>query len=988
MMDGDFYGEYDRQGRPIMGSGRRGGRGARSRGGRGYGGQEITWRGHGRQGGGNFDRWESGYHPDSTPRRLQYNNRFDKRPSLQGGDVFPYPNTKEEREEVSRRCQSFLEEVSKSLGPEELTATLNAFQEKTKPPSKKLEEKSKEGKEASVRPKESAASTDPDVQVVEAGPAVTREEQTFEKEQDRYKAVQAAALAMQQQEQNPQEQNPLGGKKLEGLNEVTEKEAETFVPEVFSTKEELKVAVKHRVEEIQEESFRMIPEKLAGVSLKVFNSIKGYERYVEDIHRMLCINRVLVTDYIREMNFKSNWSMTRESGVSSTEEDPVEAGSGDHHNPQPQSEARKVAFGGAVKKVSSGTYALPADMQSTPHPQKQSHDISHCSAINGLEDDAKYEEYGISQQYRKQQVTDYGQPLSSTLGNHGEQTSTKKVSVSSSIPAQQSILASVPTGHVLDMYSTFNGKRSGYLEWKSTTQTLLRGVEADMRPIMLKRLLKDPELALVGHVYHTDPMAEEEIWKALDKQFGSSVDQVEVHMTNLANWARNGEQCSDYASLQHLYNLLKENYFGIVRLGADNIGVAEGLGYGLIPLLFGWSQREVNRLKHENREPFNMTKVLEIIEKHLQSLQWKEASEDKFNASGPNTSLKSYSERDLPFLRKGLCEETDRSRSGYQGKNYDPNYKAKKGMYYERSREGRESYSKYRDHSQHNRYRDHSRDQSQYSRYRDHSSSRDQPHYSKYRDHSRERGESYSHLRDQPNYSKEDYGRYRDHSREYRGNQQDRSNNNYHDRYSRRDSSMGRSRDYSQGHYKDKQGTDSSPEYRGRQYRDKSKDSVGDHYKDRYSQERNHRYRDSSVSRDRYRDSSSESKDRGRQIKAMVHNVSAKVGEFKRGRDQTPGPHGRYSVGRSPSRLRGERAYHTFKCSLCLSDDHDVFVCKKYSAEQVFNMCNDRKFCYVCFTTGHGAAHCRTERHCTDSERCKVENRHHKLLCDKFKRAS
>ena len=724
----------------------------------------------------------------------------------------------------------------------------------------------------------------------------------------------ADALKTSKEFKMPQtSRNPLSGNEFTSINAEVEAEAEKGLPGIFTDVGEMKEAVKARIGELQKEENILIPKGLTGWKMKHFNNVGEYDKYAREIAKVLSANRVLVEDYTRGDD-KPEWST---STVPLPDSD-LQVGSDQHqqlddvdvvgknkqvafdhttYNPgNPQTNDTYAVQGGKIGRT--GSSGGPG--HSTPYPNKRGQDVSLCSHIGniGPEEEARYEQYDIPQQFRRREDLNMGNSnealLSSTMVGTADQ-GTKTTGVSN-INTQQSIMTAISPGHMLDMFTTFSGDESRYLEWKSTTKTLMRNIEADMQAILLKKLLKNPELQLVGHIYHTDQTAVEEIWKSLDEEFGSSLQQAEIHMTNLQNWARNGAQCSDYRSLHHLYNLVQENYYGIVRLGAEHIGMAEAIGYAITPLLFGRSQKEVNRLKVEKGTgSINIKKVLDIMKKHLIDLKSTERDADKFNSNDPDALHKRYSERDLPFLRQSLYTDSSKQhKHGYKGKNYDPNYN----------------------------YRDKSRDYYDKDRYRDKSRDKSRDYYDKdrYRDKSRD------------NY-------YRDKSRDYKDKDQ------YRDK----------SRDY----------------YDKDRYIDKSRDK---NYKDD-----KYKYRDDSRNRHGERGRSAE--------KAQVNQTTTDIDSGKRTRDPTPGPSGRLSSGRSRSRSRSDRLHNTFNCTLCLSDEHDVFECKKYTVEQVYTICNERRYCYVCFMTGHGSANCKSDRHCKNSSKCRKE-RHNTKLCDRFKKTT
>lgn len=514
---------------------------------------------------------------------------------------------------------------------------------------------------------------------------------------------------------------------------------------VFDNYQDMGAVVARRAREMKRENYDILPDHLVGFNLRSFDNLREYDNYTCDVMRTVIANRMFVLEECKrkglvDRNVLRDWSeaynvLVPEWYRTSTDDlDPSETGqhntdqnSGgrtgssmspdtDTNNRQrPQTgeinnnrtEGARVTFmEQAARSNINRTYTdnngerqymnTPGiDKHSTPNPNRDVRtqrdrednvskfnlsDIpSNGQATPWMQDtEATYNHFNIPKQYRKVDPrTSDGPMLSSTLGcNTGNQQTETNTSQGASM---QNIMSVVPPGHLLDMFTPFDGSR--YVEWKEVTQTLLGNLEPKLQAIWLKKLLSDEDDNLVPHIRHTDENAVDEIWLTLDKLFGCDVDQADFHMDKLQGWLRDGAQCHDYKSLLHFYNYLRTHYYGLVRLGADKVAMAESVVYGISPLLFGRSAKEVNRIKERRRpgEQFNMQTVFSRIEDHLRDLKSMEKDRDKLHAQDPDALLKSYSKQDLPYLRRGVFS----SRGGHNTYSYNNNNKqnSSKGKY-------------------------------------------------------------------------------------------------------------------------------------------------------------------------------------------------------------------------------------------------------------------------------------------------------------------
>lgn len=710
---------------------------------------------------------------------------------------------------------------------------------------------------------------------------------------------------------------------------------------VFDNKEEVTVAARRRMQEMERQGSAVLPKALEGMDISAFDGVEGYTVFVRDVMKTLVANIPIIeertkagkagadlgdwsvtqqqeyfgdtrqfthtvekqpeydtkasnynngeqSEFLRRLhqsvhpgdaNYQSNQTGVRRSGNS------VPGPNTGHRDREPTSDEgtgtrdRRVGFSSSTQNQDGGTFTLhthggrqqtgrsPSDRgegynsgsarHSTPYRGGNGYaDVSHIDhpetpGIGNVEE-ATYNTYQIPYKYRRRENT--GAPLlSSTLGDtHPTQPNT---------PVMQSVMSVVPAGHIMDMFTQFDGTQSSFMEWKSMTEMLLAQIPADLRPILLKfRLLKSNERGMIAHIKHTDPTATEDIWEALGRHFGCDIEQADYHLDKLQRWIRDGAQCSDYKSLLHLYNLVKEHYYGIVRLGADKVGMAEAVGYGITPLLYGRSQKEVNRLRF-SKQSFNMGKVLRIIENHLDDEKRKERDRDKLHSNDPEVLLRDYTERDIPFLRKGLGQTNWQDK----GKYWKDQYKKADHQHI-----GKESYK-----------------------------------------------------------GKDNYNNYKHKDETYSPSK------------------------YSYNNYKHRDGSYSPSKYS-------------------------------------YRSNSKERESEKAHVNAAQTNTNSSTNDYKptkerQSRDQTPGPHYRRgSLSRSPVRSDKDRPLNSYRCPFCIQDDHDVFTCRKHTPQELYGICNSKRLCYVCFLTGHSSNSCRSGYSCTH-EKCNTDFKHNKMLCDKFR---
>lgn len=140
-----------------------------------------------------------------------------------------------------------------------------------------------------------------------------------------------------------------------------------------------------------------------------------------------------------------------------------------------------------------------------------------------------------------------------------------------------------------------------------------------------------------------------------------------------------------------------------------------------------------------------------------------------------------------------------------------------------------------------------------------------------------------------------------------------------------------------------------------------------------------------STSRESYQSQSNKDKYK---VQTYAADVKPNDSSKSKKRSSTPlPPMNRGSRSKSPVRNKGDRWVETYKCTICLADDHDSFVCLKLNAEEKYRVCTERapRLCFKCFVPGHSSNYCRYPDHCR-SDKCRSDTLHHTSLCSRFKK--
>ena len=493
-------------------------------------------------------------------------------------------------------------------------------------------------------------------------------------------------------------------------------------------KEEARKASLKKSRTILSDSQDIVPRELLDYKVGSFTSMEDYMHYMKEVTRRMVENVAVVEEKckVNAVNDRQRAKDRREASEGTARE-PYGSRETREQTVSSDRTGHRVGFEPTSGNVDgarrSGRYNSTPN---APRPRvNPNQDDSMWSDNVGLttRELSIYEQYDVPVDIRRpSRMTETSSPLlSSTVV--GEQTTGN----------MQSLFSMVPTGSSLDMFRKFSGLDSEFIEWKHETSILLKNFPEELRPIKLKSLLKQEHKKLVGHIFHDDINATEKMWAGLTKNFGGSMSRADYHMDKLTGWMRDGRRCHDYESLSHLYNFIKTHYYGIARLGAEKIPMAESFAYAIAPLLYGKSQREVNKLKH--KDVFNVNKILDIIADHANEVKAQEEDKEKYEHRSEQ-----YSEEDKKFLRGRYFEEKG-YRYDYKDKRYSKDYRSKysspEKRYY---RENRDSSSD-RSYKEVNRY--HKNRYNSKDRYKDYrSGSRDRSRYNsqdRYRNDSQDR---------------------------------------------------------------------------------------------------------------------------------------------------------------------------------------------------------------------------------------------------------
>ena len=512
-------------------------------------------------------------------------------------------------------------------------------------------------------------------------------------------------------------------------------------------KEEAKKASLKKSRSILSDSQDIVPRELLDYKVGSFANMEDYMYYMKEVTKRMVENVAIVEEKCK-VNAVNDRKRAKERRETSERVGREPYGSSETAREQTVSSDRtgpRVGFE-PTSGNGDGTYTLggrrgPQALDGPRRGGRYSTPNAPRPRVNPNQDDSMwsdnigltarelsiYEQYDVPMDIRRpSRMTETSSPLlSSTVV--GEQTTGN----------MQSLFSMVPTGSSQDMFRKFTGFDSEFLEWKHETSILLKNFPEELRPIKLKSLLKEEHKKLVGHIFHDDVNATDKMWAVLTKNFGRSMSRADYHMDKLTGWMRDGRRCHDYESLSHLYNFIKTHYYGIARLGAEKIPMAESFAYAIAPLLYGKSQREVNKLKH--KDVFNVNKILDIIADHANEVKAQEEDKEKYEHRSEQ-----YSEEDKKFLRERYFEEKGYSHD-YKYKRYSKDYRSKYGSPEKRYYRDRDSSSdrSYKEVNRYHRNRYNSRERSYENRYKDYrSSSRDRSRYNsqdRYRNDSQDR---------------------------------------------------------------------------------------------------------------------------------------------------------------------------------------------------------------------------------------------------------
>ena len=575
----------------------------------------------------------------------------------------------------------------------------------------------------------------------------------------------------------------------------------------YSSRPEVEHAIEKRERKLQREDWYVIPENLQGYKLENFQNLEDFGLFMEDMFSALYTTRAI---FARQLNvddgLDEDWKelIPREDGISDTNS-VAEIPTSTNPTTSTKLTSKQVEFkqvGVQCDKVSNnhkdheGRNTYDQNFHETYHGNTHrgdhvAHDTQQHTKSNRehyhtntdrenhhsnreyhhsnrdyqdtrreyhTDADITYNKYKIPHQFRAKpyQPTNTGDDLTNT-SNHNTTTRTQTAgrqdtgqeSMAQVLSSLQGAITAMPNSQLMNMFTQFDGSVSKYKGWKQSTQTLLNRIDAELRPIVLRQNLSSDDKAMLSHIENQDYGALESMWKQLDKVYGSVTQLADYHMSSLVRWMREGARCSDYKSLAHLKSKLQRHYFGMCRLGPEATTQAESISYGVSTLLFGKSAREVNRMRHQRPQDFSVMEIFNIIDRHLEDLQYQD-NDDVLLQEGTTDSLpKGYAEEDIPFLR----EHNRRKYYGSKGES-----SSRSGKYYSQDRyrstygDREHYYSKNRSHSGDNR--DNRR---KYYHDRSRSHSKDSRDYKEVSGYSKDRSDKYSRRTPSRSPSKHDY---------------------------------------------------------------------------------------------------------------------------------------------------------------------------------------------------------------------------------------
>ena len=249
----------------------------------------------------------------------------------------------------------------------------------------------------------------------------------------------------------------------------------------------------------------------------------------------------------------------------------------------------------------------------------------------------------------------------------------------------------------------FSGLTEDYPDFKALFQTITALYPENVKAHVLKSHLDEDSKRRVAHVFLSDPNALASMWSVLDRKHQQEYQSPHFHTSKLMGLLAS-KPCTNLKDLQTLYDKVLFHYSRVCSAGPEYVGQAEAVKNGIASLLFGTSRKKVNQLLlPKSKHKFNMKRVLDIIEEHIQELEIDNLSEstrkimhqdtryNKGTYSSPDYPPNSYSPK---FSRENLGSYRTDSRNRSQSpaaRNYYPNSRSPRSNrdYYSSSRPSR-----------------------------------------------------------------------------------------------------------------------------------------------------------------------------------------------------------------------------------------------------------------------------------------------------------
>ena len=173
----------------------------------------------------------------------------------------------------------------------------------------------------------------------------------------------------------------------------------------------------------------------------------------------------------------------------------------------------------------------------------------------------------------------------------------------------------------------FSGLTEDYPDFKALFQTITALYPENVKAHVLKSHLDEDSKRRVAHVFLSDPNALTSMWAVLDRKHQQEYQSPHFHTSKLMSILAS-KPCTNLKDLQALYDKVLFHYSRVCSAGPEYVGQAEAVKNGIASLLFGSSRKRVNQLLlPKSKHKFNMKRVLDIIEEHIQELEIDNLSE-------------------------------------------------------------------------------------------------------------------------------------------------------------------------------------------------------------------------------------------------------------------------------------------------------------------------------------------------------------------------